>query len=124
MAKADSTSSRSPVRNEGAAESQAFEPLSRPILRFNEDALADHSHYLAYAVRHLNRAFETAGAVSAIARIVRRSQLLAEDGQRLLGQNDEDHLLSAIDLLGSGLADDLDAAADYLDEKFSMGDAQ
>lgn len=141
MANANSTSSRTSkrdakpmksmpvdVQERALAEDMQVYVFDNPIQRFPVEKMAMNSDLLERAGDRLSDAYATAGAIEAIAGIVRRSALAKENGDPTLPGNTEDHLMSAIELLSRGLGESLCGSADWfekrLDEISKKGGAQ
>jgi hypothetical protein len=83
--------------------------------RFNEKRMSEHSRELEYAGKLLSDSYETARVISSIANLIRANQLASAFDEDVLNQNDEDCLLSAINLLADGMSNRLCNAADKMD---------
>lgn len=124
MANANSTLSRTPKRNAGPAEELAEKLIfHKSPTRFNAERMARHGLMLGRSGELLSTAYATAGAVGAMARIVRASQIARQCGTDCLTQSDEDHILHAVEILAEQLSDSLCYAADEFDDELTKGGA-
>lgn len=127
MVNANSTSSRTSKRNAGPVETglastpaeELVEALKLPPLRprFDPKLMSGHSEELGRAGELLSRAYTTASVVSTLASIVRRNQIARGLDEECFTLVEEDHLLSAVEMLSDELSKSLCRAADHFDNE-------